>query len=324
MKLLSLSLSLCAALLLSACAGLPADSRPGPVSALVLERPVDIREGRARAYLQDGEVVFSEELNAVFEGLKELGLYGLSIPRELGGSNCPMALYFVAGELMARADVSVMTHFSFHGGIASAMLLYADKEGSSVYENGRLVKTRWEKEIAEIAAGENFGCMVLTEPGAGSDLAAIRATAEERDGKWYLNGEKIFITSGHGQYQFVLAKTEPDGGLKSLSLFLVPRKVERDGKTVDNVVVTKVEEKLGHHGSATCSLQYEDSVGELVGPLRTRTPAPPLADWAERASASVRWSSCQFEMRPSWRLACDRSGSSRPRTEACAIAELPP
>src|SRR5690606_32724385 len=126
-------------------------------------------------------------------------------------------------------------------------------------------KTRWEKEVRKIAAGESFGCMVLTEPGAGSDLAAIRTTAELRDGKWYLNGEKIFITSGHGQYQFVLAKTEKEGGLQALSLFLVPRKIERDGRLVDNVRITKVEEKLGHHGSATCSLQYEDSVGELVG-----------------------------------------------------------
>lgn len=215
--------------------------------------------------LENGEVVFSDELNHVFEGLKSLGLYGLTLPRELDGSNCPLALYFVAGEILGRADVSVMTHFSFHGGIASAMLMYADKEGSSVYENGRLVKTRWEQAIREIAAGENFGCMVLTEPGAGSDLSAIRTTAVERGGKWYLNGEKIFITSGHGQYQFVLAKTEQDGGLKALSLFLVRRRIERDGKLVDNVTVTKVEEKLGHHGSATCSLQYEDSEGELVG-----------------------------------------------------------
>lgn len=215
--------------------------------------------------LVDGEVVFGEELETVFRGMRELGLFGLTVPRELGGSNAPTALYFIACELIARADVSVMTHFSFHGGIASAMLVYADREGSSVYENGVLRKTRWEKEIREIAAGENFGCMVLTEPGAGSDLAAIRTTAVERDGRWYLNGEKIFITSGHGQYQFVLAKTEEEGGLKALSLFLVPRKIEKDGRLVDNVKITKVEEKLGHHGSATCSLLYEDSVGELVG-----------------------------------------------------------
>lgn len=216
--------------------------------------------------LENGEVIFSQELNEVFDGLRDMGAYGLTIPRELGGSHAPMVLYFVAGEVLARADVSVMTHFSFHGGIASAMLAYSDKEGSSVYEKGRLVKTRWEKEIREIAAGEHFGCMVLTEPGAGSDLAAIRTTAELRDdGRWYLNGEKIFITSGHGQFQFVLAKTEPQDGLKALSLFLVPRKIERDGEMVTNVEVTKVEEKLGHHGSATCSLRYEDSVGELVG-----------------------------------------------------------
>lgn len=222
------------------------------------------------ARLENGEVIEPKEFDQIFEGLKELGLMGLTVPRELGGSNAPLALYFLASEMIARGDVSVMTHFGFHGGIASAMQLYSAREGSSEYRDGQLVKTRWEKAIREIAAGEQFGCMVLTEPGAGSDLGAIRTRAELRDGVWYLNGEKIFITSGHGQYQFVLARTEKGSeggldGLKGLSLFLVPRKLERNGKLVDNVVVTKVEEKLGHHGSATCSLAYEDSVGELVG-----------------------------------------------------------
>lgn len=216
--------------------------------------------------LEGGEVILSDDANAVFAGMAEMGLFGLTIPRELGGTNCPMALYFVAGELIARADVSVMTHFSFHGGIASAMLLYANREGSVVYDKGQIKEVRWSRAIEEIAAGENFGCMVMTEPGAGSDLAAIRGTAVERDGKWLLNGEKIFITSGHGQYQFVLMRTEGrDSGLKGLSLFMVPRQLERDGKIIDNVKVTKVEEKLGHHASPTCSLQYEDSEGELVG-----------------------------------------------------------
>lgn len=216
--------------------------------------------------LVDGEVLLSDEANAIFSGMAELGLFGLTIPRELGGTNCPMALYFIAGELIARADVSVMTHFSFHGGIASAMLLYANREGSIVYDGPTIQSVRWSDAIQEIATGENFGCMVMTEPGAGSDLAAIRGTAVEKNGKWLLNGEKIFITSGHGQYQFVLMRTEGrDSGLKGLSLFMVPRKIERDGKLVDNVKVTKIEEKLGHHASPTCSLQYEDSEGELVG-----------------------------------------------------------
>lgn len=218
--------------------------------------------------LENGEVVFSEELDAIFQGMKELGLYGLSTPRELGGSNAPNALYFVANELIARGDVSVMTHFGFHGGVSSSLLAYAIREGSIRIQDGHISSTRWEKEIREIAAGDAFGCMVLTEPGAGSDLAAIRTKAVERDGKWYLTGEKIFITSGHGQHQLVLARSEdPDTtpGLKGLSLFLVPRVIEVNGDRIHNVAVTKVEEKLGHHGSATCALQYDDSVGELIG-----------------------------------------------------------
>lgn len=220
--------------------------------------------------LVDGEVVFSEELDAIFDGMKELGLFGLSTPRELGGLNGPLALYFVANELIARGDVSVMTHFGFHGGISSSLLIYSIREGSAEFEDGKLIKTRWDDEIRRIAAGEEFGCMVLTEPGAGSDLAALRARAIERDGKWRITGEKIFITSGHGQHQLVLARTEDPAkggaeGLKGLSLFLVPRVIERGGEKIHNVRVTKLEEKLGHHGSATCSLQYEDSEGELIG-----------------------------------------------------------
>jgi len=215
--------------------------------------------------LENGEVVFPPELSSIYEAMKELGLFGVSIPRELGGTGAPLALYLLVSEIVARGDVSVMTHYGFHGGVATALLLYSIHEGSAVFEDGRLVRTRFDDVIREIASGEAFGCMVLTEPGAGSDLAAIRTRAEERDGKWYLNGEKIFITSGHGQYQLVLAKTEEGEGLGTLSLFLVRRKIERDGEWIDNVTITKLEEKLGHNASATCSLLYEDSEGELIG-----------------------------------------------------------
>jgi alkylation response protein AidB-like acyl-CoA dehydrogenase len=223
------------------------------------------------ARLVNGEVVYPDEHVQIFQKMKELELFALCSPRELGGSNCPLALYFVVSEVMARADVSVMAHFGFHGGMAMAMLLYAAKEGSATFENGRMVKSRWDDAIREISRGEAHGCMVLTEAGAGSDLGALRTRAELRDGKWFLNGEKIFITSGDAQYQFVLAKTEDDhgaeglDGLKALSLFMVRRKTVRDGKPHDNVRITKVEEKLGHHGSATCALLYEDSEAEIIG-----------------------------------------------------------
>ena len=61
----------------------------------------------------------------------ELDLHGMGLPRELGGMNCPMILYFMGSELMARADVSVMAHFGFHGGIAMAMLWFSCLEGTT-------------------------------------------------------------------------------------------------------------------------------------------------------------------------------------------------
>jgi 3-(methylthio)propanoyl-CoA dehydrogenase len=222
--------------------------------------------------LVDGKVVMAPVSDAVFQGMKDMGLHGLTIPRELGGMNCPLGLYFALGELLSRADCGTMTHFSFFGGIANSLLVYAAREGSLELKDGVIVKTRWREVIEEISRGDSWGAMVLTEPGAGSDLGAIRARGTQRpDGTWRVNGEKIFITSGHGQWQVVLARTsdpaEGESGLAGLSLFLVPRVITRDGKELENIKVTKVEEKLGHSSSPTVSLLYEDSEAELIGSL---------------------------------------------------------
>ncbi len=223
--------------------------------------------------LENGQVVMPKESDELVKKFAEAGLLGMTLPRELGGSNCPLGLSFVANELLARADVSTMSHIGFHNGGAMALLAYSALEGSVTPdpEHPYLGKTRWDKEIREIAEGKAWGCMVLTEPDCGSDMAAMRTTGTLRDGKWYLNGNKIFITSGHGQYQIVIARTEERSGsgaldgLKGLSLFLCRREIVRDGKTIQNVKIDKVEHKLGHNGSPTCSLVYEDSEAELIG-----------------------------------------------------------
>jgi len=225
--------------------------------------------------LVDGEIVFPERLQEIFDKIKELELHSLPLPRELGGMNAPMMLYFINSELMARADVSVMGHHGFHAGMAMAALVFSASEGSSEIDGktGRIVKTRWEKMIREIAAGDAWGCMDITEPDAGSDMAAIRSIGEQdADGNWYVTGEKIFITSGHGKYHFVIARTEEDdpndpmSGLKGLSMFLVPTYEEdADGNRKRIVQISRVEEKLGHHGSATCGLVFDKAPAELVG-----------------------------------------------------------
>jgi len=219
--------------------------------------------------LVDGEVVHPKEMNEIIEQLGEMGMFGLNLPRELGGLNVPFALYFAICEVIARADCGTMTTFGFFGGIGMSLLVYSAKEGSLEMKDGVITKCRFQTEIEETAAGEAWGAMVLTEPDAGSDLAAIRTRAtKQEDGTYLLNGEKIFITSGHGQYGIVIARTDDpqnEQGLDGISLFLVRRWLEKDGEKVENFKVTKVEKKVGHNSSPTVSLLYEDSVGELIG-----------------------------------------------------------
>lgn len=226
--------------------------------------PIMDRKG---THMVDGKVVTSPEHEELFESFKEMGVYGSCMPRELGGMNLPGMVYLIMCELLARADVSTMTHFGFHAATALTMLSYSVHEGSTEFDGeGRIVSTRWKKEIDEILAGDTWGSMDLTEPNAGSDLAALRARAvKDKQGEWRLTGNKIFITSGHGNYHFVLAKTRDENSLSALSLFLVPLQLEKDGEVIRNAWVDRVEEKLGHHGSPTCSVIFDNSLGELVG-----------------------------------------------------------
>ncbi|MGB5283821.1 MAG: acyl-CoA dehydrogenase family protein, partial [Polyangiales bacterium] len=163
----------------------------------------------------------------------------------------------------------------FHAGLAMAAIVFSALEGSSDIDpvTGRINETRWRKMIEEIVAGEAWGCMDITEPDAGSDMGALRAVGEQdENGNWFVTGEKIFITSGHGKYHFVIARTEdidPEdrmSGLNGLSMFLVPTyEDDAAGNRRRIVPLSRVEEKLGHHGSATCGLVYDKAPAELVG-----------------------------------------------------------
>jgi alkylation response protein AidB-like acyl-CoA dehydrogenase len=225
---------------------------------------------------KDGEAVFPPRLSGIFDQIKELELHGMCLPRDLGGLWAPLLVYWMSAEMIARGDVSVMAHHGFHGGIALAMLIFSLEEGSTQWDPAKLslTKTRWEKEIKEIAKGEAWGCMDITEPDAGSDMGALKAVGEQDDkGNWFVTGQKIFITSGHGKYHFVIARTEkvqnpddPMSGLKGLSMFLVKAYEDGpDGKRTRIVGLDRIEEKLGHHGSATAALNFDRAPAQLVG-----------------------------------------------------------
>ena len=224
---------------------------------------------------KDGKVLFPEELNLIFGQLSDLGLHALCVPRELGGVNCPLLIYYLNAEMIARADVSTMTHHSFHGGIAMCMLMYSSMEGSTTFQADppRIVYTRFQKEIEEIMSGAAWGSMDITESNAGSDMGALRCIGEQDDkGNWSVSGEKIFITSGHAKYHFVIAKTEKSNSadsfeaLKQLSLFLVQSYTEDDsGEKLWFSSVDRIEEKLGHHGSATVTMSFDRTPAQIIG-----------------------------------------------------------
>ena len=231
------------------------------------------REGNT---LADGEVTEGASMAAFFAALKAAEVHRLCLPRELGGLNAPLPLYFLVAEMVARGDVSAMTHVSCHGGMAMAMLAYSIHEGSTRFDvaAGRIAETRFAEYIEEIARGDAWGCMDITEPDAGSDMARLRArAAQDADGQWRVTGEKIFITSGHGKYHFVIARTEDAAGgddafagLQGLSMFLVKAFDDLpDGSRVRHVSVERLEEKLGHHGSVTAALLFDGAPAQLIG-----------------------------------------------------------
>jgi 3-(methylthio)propanoyl-CoA dehydrogenase len=231
---------------------------------------------REHARLDGGEAIEGAAMQAVFDAVRAADLHKLCIPRELGGLNAPLLLYFLGAEMIARADASCMTHFSFHGGMAMAMLAYSIREGTTEFDvpHRRIASTRFAREIGEIARGEAWGCMDITEPNAGSDVAALRTRAErDEHGNWFATGQKIFVTSGHGKYHFVLARTEATkpsdnefAGLAGLSMFLVKTYDDSLGGVRQRyVTLERVEEKLGHQGSVTAALSFDRAPAQLIG-----------------------------------------------------------
>ncbi|MCB9523111.1 MAG: acyl-CoA dehydrogenase family protein [Myxococcales bacterium] len=219
-----------------------------------------------------GNVELGPTGEQIFKKVKQLDLHGLVVPRELGGMNAPMMLHLFNSEMFARGDVSLMTHHGFHGGMAAAMLFYSVAEGSTEFdpETLQIKATRWQAQIQEIAAGKAWASMDLTEPNAGSDLAQVRTKALlGDDGVWRISGQKIFITSGHARWHFVIARTEDEAekpGLEGLSMFLVEAFRPKRGKQKEYFATfERVEEKLGHHASPTVAISYDNTPGELIG-----------------------------------------------------------
>jgi len=190
------------------------------------------------------------------------GWTGLSASTEAGGQALPKALELAAYETVHAANMA----FGLCPMLSLAAIEALEQVGTEDQKS---------KYLTKLVSGEWTGAMVLTEPGAGSDLGALTATATPNgDGTYALNGQKIFITWGDHDatdniVHLVLARL-PDApkGPKGISLFLTPKfAVKDDGSLGDRNTFRPVgvEHKLGIHASPTCVMSYEGATAELVG-----------------------------------------------------------
>jgi alkylation response protein AidB-like acyl-CoA dehydrogenase len=198
----------------------------------------------------DGSVTLHEPMKNTYLEAKGLELFGATLKESYGGMGLPLAVGMFAFEQIARACVSTSTQLGFFTSMADMLERFAD------------VETR-DRLIPKIIRGEISGSMCLTEPDAGSDVGSLRTSATPQpDGSYLLNGTKCFITNAGGGFGLILARIEgaPEG-LAGISLFLAEEKLE--GK--QNYRITKIEEKMGMHGSMTCEVLYENTRARLIG-----------------------------------------------------------
>jgi alkylation response protein AidB-like acyl-CoA dehydrogenase len=183
--------------------------------------------------------------------LGELGLLGMVVPEEWGGTFSDYIAYALAMEEIAAGCASTATLMSVHNSVGCGPIL---AWGTAEQKKG------W---LPEMAAGRKIGCFCLTEPQAGSEANNLKTRAVLKDGKWVLNGSKQFITNGkRAAVAIVFAVTDPELGKKGLSAFVVP--TDTPGFNDQ-----KLEHKLGIRASDTCAIVLEDCAvpeANLLGP----------------------------------------------------------
>ncbi len=203
-----------------------------------------------------------QEMNRLYY---ENGFIGMGYPEEFGGIPAPETMKVACDSLTTGANMAWMLYPGLSKAAANVLITVGNEEQKNLI-------------VPKIMSGEWGGTMCLTEPDAGSDVGNLKTTATPNgDGTYKIKGVKHFISSGDNDLydniiHLVLARTPgaPEG-TKGLSLFVVP-KYQIDGAGTkgesNNVVCTKIEEKMGIHASATCELTFGgegDCVGTLLG-----------------------------------------------------------
>ena len=170
----------------------------------------------------------------------DLGLLGMTVSEEYGGSEMGYLAHVVAMEEISRASASVGLSYGAHSNLCV----------NQIYKNGNDFQR--EKYLPKLCSGEHIGALAMSEPNAGSDVVSMKLRAEKKGDRYVLNGSKMWITNGPDANTYLIyAKTDPQGGSKGISAFIVERDFPGFSRS------PKLD-KLGMRGSNTCELVFQD------------------------------------------------------------------
>jgi alkylation response protein AidB-like acyl-CoA dehydrogenase len=222
--------------------------------------PLNRKGDHQPAVWSEGYVTTTPGWKKAYTSFIEGGWNGLSSSPEFGGQGLPRLVSAMTSEIWNGANVAFGLCPMLTLGAVDALEWCASDELKEAY-------------LPKLISGEWTGTMNLTEPQAGSDLAAVRTRAiPQGDGSYRLHGQKIFITYGEHDLtdniiHLVLGRT-PDAppGVKGISLFVAPKVVQRDGQPdqVNDLACGSIEHKLGIHGSPTCTMDFGSGEGALA------------------------------------------------------------
>ena len=186
----------------------------------------------------DRENVFPADL---WREMGDLGLLGITVPEEYGGTGMGYLAHTIAVEEIARASASVSLSYGAHSNLCVNQLKLNGSEDQK------------RKYLPKLCSGEHVGALAMSEEGAGSDVVGMKLRAEKRNGYYVLNGSKYWITNGpDADVLVVYAKTDPEAGSKGITAFIVEKGIKgfTQGPHFD---------KLGMRGSNTGELIFEDA-----------------------------------------------------------------
>src|SRR3989440_8901560 len=169
-----------------------------------------------------------------------LGLHGITVEEEYGGTGLGYLEHCIAVEEISRASASVGLSYGAHSNLCV----------NQIRRNGSDAQKR--KYLPDLISGKHVGALAMSEPGAGSDVVSMRLRADRKGGRYILNGSKMWITNGHyADTLVVYAKTRPDAGARGITAFLIEKGMKgfRPAQKLD---------KLGMRGSPTSELVFED------------------------------------------------------------------